>query len=671
MTSPDEVGDYFEAMRTLWPRTWRPPRTRGTLPGSQAGLANLFDYLQDTQPWFPAAFWFWNTRMMVAANMTSGAFELNTPVFHLYQSNIANVEAWTQSKMGGRTGICVPETMRFNGNGYWVGGESNASCDESASPSYNALTITSGAEVGLWVWENYLMTGDRAFLTTNYPLMAESAQFLLAYATQGSDGLLHTVANAHETQWNVQDPVTDIVAMQALFGAVISAATVLGTDAALVTQLQGALTKLPPLPRTDAATHMKLLTAADDDAGTDVIALSYAPSAAKENGENLDLEAVWPYGLIGDTGEFTTLAKRTYQARMFVHGADWSFDAIQAARLGLADEVVADLTAVTEADQTFINGTALLGGGTNDGSSEPYVEQLGVTAAAINGALVQDYDGLLRIGPAWPKAWDAAGTVFIHGSSKVDVQVKGGALVLAIVEAGVEWFDPGTQPVVERHDRPRWHGRHDGARGPDREHGHALDARRARVRSRPGRDDGASDSPRDGDPRDGAEDARAGAPGQLSGNERGRRAAGPPSVYASSTSSNAPFSDMSGVAVNRYPTPRTVSTHRAQAPSFSRSRFTWVSTVRVGMSPSICHTSRSSVARGCTRSRRSQSVTRRRNSRAVRSSGSSFTQPRWASRSIRSAPNRSIGAGERSAACLRRTACTRRRSSRMLNGLTM
>jgi hypothetical protein len=435
MVSSDGTADYFENLRTIY-LYLTACEERSTFPGSQAGLAGLFDFLQDQQPWFPAGFWVWNLRMQTAANMTSGAFDMNAPAFNLYRSNLANMQAWTKSKMGGRSGICLPETMRFNGNGYWVGGESNASCDQNIPPSYNALTITSGAEVGLWVWQQYLMTGDRAFLSANYPLMSQSAQFLLAFATLGSDGLLHTVANAHETQWQVHDPVTDIVAMQGLFQAVVSAAGLLGTDAALVVQLQDALTKLPPLPRTDAATHKQLLSPANDAAGQDVIALSYEPSAMQHNGENLDLEAVWPYGLIGDTGTNTALAKRTYQHRMFVDSPDWTFDALQAARLGLGAEVANALTSVTQKYQAFVNGLGLLGGGTNNGSSEPYIEQLGVLTAAVNEALIQDYDGLLRIAPAWPAGWDAAGTVYVQGNSKVDVQVQGGAVVIAILEAG-------------------------------------------------------------------------------------------------------------------------------------------------------------------------------------------------------------------------------------------
>ena len=66
--------------------------------------------------------------------------------------------------------------------------------------------------------------------------MEQAAEFLLAYQSVGSDGFLHAVANAHETQWAVQDPTDDLAADQALFPAVISAATLLNTDSSLVSQ---------------------------------------------------------------------------------------------------------------------------------------------------------------------------------------------------------------------------------------------------------------------------------------------------------------------------------------------------------------------------------------------------------------------------------------------------
>ena len=59
--------------------------------------------------------------------------------------------------------------------------------------------------------------------------MASSARFLLAYQKAGNDGLLHTSpSNAHETQWDVTDPTTDIAAARALYPATIQVGKLLG-----------------------------------------------------------------------------------------------------------------------------------------------------------------------------------------------------------------------------------------------------------------------------------------------------------------------------------------------------------------------------------------------------------------------------------------------------------
>jgi hypothetical protein len=54
----------------------------------------------------------------------------------------------------------------------------------------------------------------------------------------------------------------------------------------------------------------------------------------------------------------------------------------------------------------------------------------------MDEALATDYDGTLRIAPAWPSGWNAAGTVYIQGGSKVDVQVEGGVITTAAIQAG-------------------------------------------------------------------------------------------------------------------------------------------------------------------------------------------------------------------------------------------
>jgi alpha-L-fucosidase 2 len=436
LSSSDNVAQYLENLRMVDLYT-AAADSRGQFPGSQAGVGDLFSYSQDTHAWVPADYWQWNLRMQVAANMGAGAFALNTPYFQLYSQNLSNIEAWTNQHMGGHAGACIPETMRFNGNGYYGGSSaaSNASCDSTIGSTYNARTLSTGAEVGLWIWQQYLYTGDQTFLSNNYPVMSAAAQFLLSYATMGSDGYLHTnPSNAHETQWDVNDPTTDIAAMQALLPAVIQAATILNRDASLVTQLQAAIPHILPYPRTDIATQQQLLSPSADAAGNDMIALSYQPAASRNNTENLGLEPVWPYGLIGDNSPLTALAQRTYTNRSYKDTADWSFDPLQAARLGLSSEVASTLVNITETYQIHPSGLATLF--TNNDTTEPYVEQAGVVAAALQEALVQDYDDLLRIAPAWPSAWDADGVVYIHGNSKVSVQYHHGSLITVGIQAG-------------------------------------------------------------------------------------------------------------------------------------------------------------------------------------------------------------------------------------------
>jgi hypothetical protein len=64
------------------------------------------------------------------------------------------------------------------------------------------------------------------------------------------------------------------------------------------------------------------------------------------------------------------------------------------------------------------------------------VEQQGIVAAALDEALVEDYDGVIRINPAFPKEWDVDGQVFVRDRTKVDVSLANGTVQQVIIEAG-------------------------------------------------------------------------------------------------------------------------------------------------------------------------------------------------------------------------------------------
>jgi alpha-L-fucosidase 2 len=438
VSSTDGAGEYMENLRNIY--LYAAAAERGVeYPGSQAGVADMLSSARDAHRWDSSAFWHWNLRMQVAANIGAGLYDLNAPYFNLYREDLPAIESWTHQHMDGRGGTCIPETMRFNGPGIeyessWTPISLAHDCDAHWSPYFNARTLSTGAEVSLWIWQQYLATQDRAFLARNYSVMAASARFLLAYQKPGADGLLHTSpSNAHETQWDVSDPTTDLAAAKALYPATIEAAQLLGRDADLVASLRAAIPKIPDFPRTQLSGAPTLLPPSADAADQDMIAESWQPGAHNHNAENIGLETVWPYDLIGDTSPLYALASRTYEHRLFRGVADWSFDPIQAARLDLGSEVGSTLVTVTERSQHTVNGFA----NWDREYGEFYIEETGIVADALQEALVQDYDGVIRIAPAIPPGWDFDGSVFVRARTRVDVQVHDGAVTTVVLEPGI------------------------------------------------------------------------------------------------------------------------------------------------------------------------------------------------------------------------------------------
>jgi alpha-L-fucosidase 2 len=432
LSSADHTAEYFENLRVIDMFT-TVAESRDRFPGSQAGIGDLFSSYEDDHYWGPSAWWHWNLRMQVSANLGAGLAAFNEPYFNLYNDNLENIALWTRGHMGGRPGVCIPETLRFNGAGYeneyWLKSQ-GISCSEDSRPYYNARTISTGAEVALWVWQQYQFTDDRAFLESHYDLMRDAARFLLAYAKRDSAGKLYTwPSNAHESNWDVRNPTTDVSAMHALFPVVMKAANTLNIDGDLVKELRTDIALLPELPERNPDEAALLKRGESDEHA--IIANSYTPDAIKHNEENIGLEPVWPFALIGDDGPMHELAVRTYLNRPNKFKADWSADPVQAARLGLASEVRTGLIELTETYQAAPSGLAQF-----KGRSEFYVEQVGVVADALQNALVQDYDDLLRIAPAWPKDWSGDGSVSIAHGARVYVQVFNGQVVTVGVRAG-------------------------------------------------------------------------------------------------------------------------------------------------------------------------------------------------------------------------------------------
>ena len=118
ITSKDGSGEYMENLRNIY--LYVAAVEKGDeYPGTQAGVADMISAADGTtHQWDPSAFWHWNLRMQVAANIGAGAGGTECTVFQSLPGEPGEYRGTGPRRhMKGRPGVCMPETMRFNGRG--------------------------------------------------------------------------------------------------------------------------------------------------------------------------------------------------------------------------------------------------------------------------------------------------------------------------------------------------------------------------------------------------------------------------------------------------------------------------------------------------------------------------------------------------------------------------
>ncbi|NIK57737.1 glycosyl hydrolase family 95 catalytic domain-containing protein [Kribbella shirazensis] len=411
ITSADGSGEYVENLRTLQLYTMA-ASMRGDVPSTHGAVVRMFSAAQDQADWAQDAYWHFNLRMLVSANLGAGIGQLNSPYFKFYLDRAELMREWTRTHWIGGEGLCLPEFMRYDGTG--------DGCDNTQEPSWTRRILTSGPELVYNIWQQYRYTGDAALLNRSYPLMRDVARFYLSAMTPGADGYLHLEhVNALEVQWDTTDPVPDLAAMRVIFPLVADLATKHG-DTELAARLKDAVGKLPPFRTIERG-------------GEQVLAWSGTDEAA-HNTQNPEMEALWPWGVFDETSE---LMQATYRQRVYPQDKDWGMDATWAARLGLSDEVKRMLLKGIADFQIYPNGFTVHRRGQEPVRNNSfYNEWGGVLTTGLQEALVQSYDGVVHVAPAWPKDWEVAGSVQIEGGHRISTEVRNGVPSVVGIQAG-------------------------------------------------------------------------------------------------------------------------------------------------------------------------------------------------------------------------------------------
>ncbi|TDD30589.1 glycoside hydrolase [Kribbella turkmenica] len=411
ITSADGTGEYVETLRTLQLYTMA-ASMRSPVPSTHGGVVRMFSSAKDQADWAQDSYWHFNLRMLISSNLGAGIGEFNAPYFRFYLDRAELMKKWTHDHWIGAQGTCLPEFLRYDGTG--------DGCDNMSEPGWVKRILSSGPELVNNIWWQYRYTGDRALLDRAYPLIRDIAEFHLTALTPGEDGYLHLEhVNALEVQWDTDDPAPDLAAMRVIFPIVADLAAARG-DSELAARLRTAVGKLPPFRTVQRG-------------GEEVIAWSGTDEEA-HNTQNPEMEVLWPWGLFDESSE---LMQATYRQRVYPQDKDWGMDTTWAARLGLADEVKRLLLKGIEDFQIFPNGFTVHRTGREPVRQQSfYNEWGGVLTTGLQEALVQSYDDVVDVAPAWPREWDVAGSVEIEGGHRISTEVRDGVVSLVGIEAG-------------------------------------------------------------------------------------------------------------------------------------------------------------------------------------------------------------------------------------------
>ncbi len=337
-------------------------------------------------------FWWQNTRLPYWSMLEAGDFDLMQPLFKMYH-DVLNIRKYATRTYYGHEGAFYIETMRHWGT--YV--ESNYGHDRPVDMPMDKTVNTfiryywqSGLEFSLMALDYYAFTKDEKTLNELIlPVVTEVMTFFDQHWERDENGkILFDPAMALETYNTAVNPLPEIVGINKVCTELLKLPKTVISDEQRK-QYQRLITELPEIPMREVD-------------GEKLLAPAYAYSG-KQNIENPELYAVFPYRRFGVGKDNIELGIRTFNARESRENRGWQQHSIKAAYLGLTDEA-AKLMA-----EYFNAGTTVYRFPTMWGPNYDWVpdqDHGSVAMIALQRMLLQYEGDEIFLFPAWPKEWD-------------------------------------------------------------------------------------------------------------------------------------------------------------------------------------------------------------------------------------------------------------------------
>jgi hypothetical protein len=463
-----DYGDDY--LNNLWYLTMYYANT--SQGGKYPGRFNngLWAWSRDVQNW---NFYFhWNQQQLYWPLNAAGFHELVTPYLDYRFNSLpqARKDAKEIFKADGAFYSDVTERRGYNSSGE----------KENHTPV---------AEIALDFWRQYQFTGDQNFLKEKaLPIITEAARFFESIFEKEEDGLYHAKEGTGYEGWiKLKDGLTELVYAEALFSTALNALNETGTDLPEAEKWKEILCNLAPLPtvETDEATILRSgpgfnlnhgffkgktvpgnkIMAAGWGIQENKMLTVYSPvedSTINHGLKCLDgifpsvpSSPVFPSGVIG-LGQKGSELFNVMKTTALLYGPEitgWDPVPVVLARLGLAKELEIDLGRFPSRWQIYCNGWGQWGmdGEINKdaewffrtntvrdvNSKEKFpipmwpfrhmsMESMSVLATAMNESLLQSYDGVVRVFPAFPANKSGRFTLHAQGGFVVSSEIKSG-----------------------------------------------------------------------------------------------------------------------------------------------------------------------------------------------------------------------------------------------------
>ncbi|MCL2660757.1 MAG: DUF5703 domain-containing protein [Acidobacteriaceae bacterium] len=371
-----------------------------------------------------SAFWNQNQRHFYWPLLATGDFDLVKPWFDMY------VHALPMAKDRVRAyyhhdGAEFIETINFWGlptlwDFDWdnKGNETNV-----IKNTFIRHHIQGGLEVSAQMLDQYDITQDAAFAREQLVPFADAVLTFYAqhWKTDESGKLRFYPMNSLETyQVDVTNPTPDIA------GILNVAQRLLELPASLTTSQQRAawkqlLDKLPPLPMGTTHDGKQPPMGHGDADGTRII-LPAQVYGGRENHENPELYAVFPYRIYGVGKPDLELARNTFAARAEAMNVCWGQDGEEAALLGLTEEARKDVVS----EMTHYGDQRFKWFWDKHYDWIPDMDNGGAGMVTLQSMLMQTDGRRILLTPAWPKDWTADFKLHAPFNTTVEGRVEGG-----------------------------------------------------------------------------------------------------------------------------------------------------------------------------------------------------------------------------------------------------